>query len=126
MSRQTPGFGLVLILISLLICVAAWLAIDRPVRFTQRGAAIAPRTRRDWPDMRIDVNAAGAAELSLLPGLGPALAQRIVDDRQAKGSFQSVDDLDRVKGIGKIIVERIKPYAVAVTPTMSKNSYLRP
>ena len=112
-NRSTPGFGLVLILVSLVICAAAWLAIDRPVHFTQRGAAIDPRSRADWPDMRINVNAASAAELSVLPGLGPALAQRIVDDREARGPFESVDDLDRVKGIGKAIVERLRSYAAA-------------
>jgi competence protein ComEA len=112
-SRPTPGFGLVLILVSLVLCAAAWLAIDRPVHFTERGAAMDFKSRADWPDMRINVNAASAAELSVLPGLGPALAQRIVDDRAARGPFKSVDDLDRVKGIGKAIVERLRPYAVA-------------
>lgn len=63
--------------------------------------------------MRIDVNSASAAELALLPGLGPSLAQRIVDDRAAHGPFKSIDDLDRVRGIGKAIIERLRPYAVA-------------
>jgi len=70
--------------------------------------------------MRIDVNKAVDAELALLPGLGPSLAQRIVDDRAAYGPFKSVDDLDRVRGIGKAIVERLRPYAVAQDSTSSK------
>ena len=57
---------------------------------------------------RLNVNTATAAELELLPGIGPALAGRIVDDRQANGPFKTVDDLDRVKGIGPKTLERIR------------------
>jgi len=62
--------------------------------------------------MRVDVNAASAAELSLLPGLGPSLAQRIVENRMAKGPFKTLEDVDRVPGIGKAIIERMRPYAI--------------
>jgi len=50
---------------------------------------------------RIGINSAGVAELQLLPGIGPVLAQRIVDDRAANGRFGSLNDLQRVKGIGE-------------------------
>ena len=59
---------------------------------------------------RIDVNTAGIAELERLPGVGPALAQRIVDDRRHRGSFQTVEDLSRVSGIGPKTVEALEPY----------------
>lgn len=72
-----------------------------------------------WPDMRIDLNSAAAAELSVLPGLGPMLAERIVDDRTQRGPFASVDDLDRVSGIGPAIVERLRSYAVVGSPNES-------
>jgi competence protein ComEA len=72
--------------------------------------------------MRVDINSASAAELALLPGLGPQLAQRIVDDREARGPYPSLNDLDRVPGIGQSIVERVKPHAVAVQkPPMSND-----
>jgi competence protein ComEA len=48
----------------------------------------------------IDVNRATAAEFEMLPGVGPATAAAIVDDRERNGPFASVDDLDRVPGIG--------------------------
>ena len=48
----------------------------------------------------IDVNRASASELEVLPGVGPATAAAIVDDRERNGPFASVDDLDRVPGIG--------------------------
>ena len=49
---------------------------------------------------RVDVNRATAEELETLPRIGPALAQRIIADREANGPFATIADLDRVKGIG--------------------------
>jgi competence protein ComEA len=54
----------------------------------------------DAPAGPIDLNTATAAELDGLPGVGPATAAAIVDDRARNGPFASVDDLDRVPGIG--------------------------
>lgn len=55
---------------------------------------------------------ATAAELELLPGVGPSLAERIVQDRAANGPFATVEDLDRVKGVGPAMLERVSPYLV--------------
>lgn len=49
---------------------------------------------------KIDINTATADQLQQLNGVGPALAQRIVADRQAGGPFKTVEDLKRVSGIG--------------------------
>lgn len=51
-------------------------------------------------DGSIDVNRATAAELEALPGVGPATAQKIVDDREANGPYTKPEDLMRVPGIG--------------------------
>ena len=56
----------------------------------------------------IDLNTATAPELELLPGIGPALAQRIIADRDARGRFRSLNDLDRVSGIGPRTIERLR------------------
>lgn len=56
----------------------------------------------------INVNTAGQVELELLPGIGPALAKRIIEHRTTKGAFKRVDDLDAVKGIGPKILERLR------------------
>jgi competence protein ComEA len=48
----------------------------------------------------VDLNTAGVAELDALPGIGPVLAQRIVDHRGRQGPFRSVEELDDVPGIG--------------------------
>jgi competence protein ComEA len=52
---------------------------------------------------KVDLNTATVADLDALPGIGPVLAQRIVDHRAAQGPFRSVDDLDDVPGIGPAI-----------------------
>ena len=56
----------------------------------------------------ININTAAQADLELLPGIGPALAKRIMDYRSTKGPFKRVDDLDAVKGIGPKILERVR------------------
>jgi competence protein ComEA len=58
----------------------------------------------------IDINRASAAELQRLPGIGPKMSQRIIDER-AKGAFKAVDELrGRVSGIGVKTLERLRPY----------------
>jgi competence protein ComEA len=59
------------------------------------------------PDGLVDLNAAGAAELDALPGIGPVLAQRIVDHRSRQGPFRSVEELDDVPGIGPAIAAEL-------------------
>lgn len=61
----------------------------------------------------LNVNEATPAELALLPGIGPTLSERIVRDREFNGPFFSVEDLDRVKGIGERRVMDIRQHAVA-------------
>jgi competence protein ComEA len=51
----------------------------------------------------VDLNTAGVTELDALPGIGPVLAQRIVDHRAEQGPFRSVDELQDVPGIGPAI-----------------------
>ena len=52
------------------------------------------------PGRALDLNTAGVTELDALPGIGPVLAQRIVDHRTREGRFRSVEELDDVAGIG--------------------------
>lgn len=59
----------------------------------------------------VDINTATAAELEALPGIGPALAAAIVDERQTGGPFGSVDDLDRVSGIGPAKIDGLRDHA---------------
>ena len=59
----------------------------------------------------VNINTAGAAELEALPGIGPALAARIVEYRDGHGPFASVDDLTDVPGIGPAKLEALRSQA---------------
>src|SRR5215212_5755468 len=56
----------------------------------------------------VNVNTASQAELEALNGIGPVKAKAIIDDRAKNGPYKSIDDLDRVKGIGKATIEKLR------------------
>lgn len=69
---------------------------------------------------KVDLNRASAQEFEELPGIGPVLAERIVDYRKSGKTFRTIEDLRVVKGIGKKKFERIRPL-VTVTPTAARS-----
>ena len=60
------------------------------------------------PSGKINLNTATLAELDTLPGIGPAIAQRILDYRAQNGDFKTIDDLKKVRGIGDALFNQIK------------------
>lgn len=75
----------------------------------------APVTISRAPDaepyiFRLDPNTATWVDWTQLEGIGPTLARRIIDDRQANGPYRTVDDLRRVKGIGPKTLEKMRPH----------------
>ena len=59
----------------------------------------------------VNINTANAVQLTQLPGVGPAIAQKIIHYRTANGPFTSVDDLTKVPGIGAAKLAQIKSHA---------------
>ncbi len=58
----------------------------------------------------IDINTATLEQLDTLPGIGPVIAQRIIDYRQASGPFTSIDQIKDVRGIGDALFDDIKDH----------------
>lgn len=86
--------------------------VTETITVDQRVVAGAPA---DSPEATgpIDVNRAAAAELEVLPGVGPATAAAIVAERERNGPFLDVDDLDRVPGIGPAKLASIRDLVTA-------------
>jgi competence protein ComEA len=77
-----------------------------------------PRRGLDGPErlalgLPIDVNGATPAHLAAVPGLSARLAEAVVADRTARGRFESVEALLRVKGVGPARLTKARSYLVA-------------
>jgi competence ComEA-like helix-hairpin-helix protein len=93
---------------------------DEPERGAERGDAATDRGRSRAPAKRagnspspldrLDVDRARAGDWERLPGIGPALAARIVADRAEHGPFRTPEGLLRVRGIGPRTLERMRPF----------------
>jgi competence ComEA-like helix-hairpin-helix protein len=97
-----------------LAAMAAWFVTAGGLagRLVHHDAPPAATTR-----FTVDLNAAGAAELAQLPGLGPATAARIVEHRRDRGRFASVEALLDVPGIGPTTLDRLRPHIRPIRPT---------
>jgi len=56
----------------------------------------------------ININTASVEELDSLPGIGPTIAQRIIDYRDENGPFQTIEDILNVSGVGPSTFDQIK------------------
>lgn len=84
---------------------------------TRREAGTRPRSAVDAVDASrpVNVNTATAEELQTLPGIGPALARRIVGQRAAQGPFRSLEELEKVPGIGPATATRLRGRATTTS-----------
>jgi len=60
------------------------------------------------PGEKLNINRASLEQLTYLPGIGPVLAQRIIEYREEKGNFHDISELKEIPGIGQVKFERIK------------------
>ena len=96
-----------------------------PARHAARAQRLARPLR---PGETIDLNTASADEIARLPRIGMSLAKRIVEDRTTRGAFRGLEELDRVPGVGPALLDRLSEWvafggksAVWVTPEIAAN-----
>ncbi|MFC1501821.1 ComEA family DNA-binding protein [bacterium] len=59
---------------------------------------------------KVILNTASGIELERLPGVGPVIANRILEYREKQGPFQSIQELIHIKGIGQKTINKMEPY----------------
>ena len=105
---------LVLIILILTLLAGAGVSIYRrthsAVDVTIETFDVRPAVTSHAPAEKININSASAAEFTTLKGIGPVLAQRIVDYRAAHGRFFSMEDIKKVRGIGDVLYGKIQDY----------------
>jgi competence protein ComEA len=84
------------------------------------GATPSATTKK--PPLRpVNINTATSAQLQLVPGIGPATAEKILTMRKSYGPFKSVDDLLAIKGLGKKRLDKMRKYlTVGKAPSTSQ------
>lgn len=82
--------------------------LDVPLASTGASPKSPPKKDKQLTEP-IDINHASLADLQKLPGIGPKLSQRIVDER-SKRPFKTIDELRRVYGIGPKTLDKVRPY----------------
>jgi competence protein ComEA len=111
-SAQHAALGLIVAGLAL-----AALAAQRSVPPPAAPVAIFPQSHAAKPELRalrdgqrLDVNRASVDELTLIPGIGPKLAARIVEERSRRGGFERLEDLRTVRGLGPKVWLRVEPF----------------
>ena len=108
-ARAALGAALAGVAVTTMMIAAdgASLASAAPTRGTKATKTAAPDNADKTP---VDINAADAEKLATLPGIGPSIAQRIVEYRKEHGPFKSVDELVNVRGVGEKLLGRLREH----------------
>jgi competence protein ComEA len=78
--------------------------------FQKRLASDSIRQEEGASNRVVNINMATKSELTVLPGIGDVLADRIIRQREEQGEFETISDLQKVKGISKKKFEKLKPF----------------
>jgi competence protein ComEA len=89
--------------------LAALLVDAQQILVLRRGQSSTPQGTQTAGETLVNVNTATIDQLESLPGIGPTLAQRIIDHREEHGPFRSVDELLDVSGIGDQTLAELRP-----------------
>lgn len=74
------------------------------------------------PVKPVNLNTASSEELQLVPGIGPATAEKILQMRKSYGAFKSVDDLLAIRGLGAKRLEKMRKYLTVGKPAPKSNA----
>lgn len=66
------------------------------------------QSKTESGEEKVNINTANEKELDTLPGIGPAMAQRIIEYRETEGAFQSIEDIKKIRGIGEAKFAKLK------------------
>lgn len=106
LTRTDQRFVLVTVLVLVACMGIHWIRLSgwgtKPVEITQSA-------KLDH-EFSVEINSGTWVEFMQLEGIGEILARRIVEDREANGPFNTIEDMTRVKGIGKKTLAKMKPH----------------
>jgi competence protein ComEA len=95
--------------------LAAWLALAGLAPLGAQAPAQPTAPQAPPAEALVDLNNASSAELERLPGVGPRMAERIIEYRDRTGGFKKIEELMNVQGIGEKIFLNLKPL-ITITP----------
>ena len=128
-EKKTKVSGVYLVLAALTVLFAVSLVFLHKTAYEGASHGNYTVTTQDKTDeitaptrVLVNVNTADAEELETLTGIGPALAQAIVDYRAGHGAFRSADDLLLVKGIGEAKLEGFRAEITLEEEKANENS----
>jgi len=110
--RTTVVFAIALALTALSSAPEARHAAPALAGAIGQQAATAAQSGASPKPAPVDLNTATQKELETLPGVGPAMAARIIEYRVKEGGFKKIEDLMNVRGIGEKVFLKLKPMIV--------------
>ena len=109
-GRRARKQGLVCAVMGALVVMIASVASSTAAAAPAQRAQASKSTASDSAPAAVDINSADAEKLASLPGIGPSIAQRIVDYRKEHGPYKSVDELLNVRGVGEKLLARLRDH----------------